>query len=170
MKEKTLLSHKVVCFQMLDFGTSNSNSTVSKFKNNYFFLDNYITSEEAISHNVLYYQPLPITLYQVRFSANNYFEVLSIVSTAFKSNKYFKSSLRTILRDQISPCYHLLCRWQLSPLLCSVVQYKHLYRDDMIVIRRLNSQHLGSYRHPMYTTIFKKKKSPEETLQIRLST
>ena len=30
MKEKTPLSHKVVCFQMLDFGTSKSNSEVSK--------------------------------------------------------------------------------------------------------------------------------------------
>ena len=35
------------------------------------------------SHNVLNYQLLPITHYQVRFYANNYFE-LPIVSTAFK--------------------------------------------------------------------------------------
>ena len=41
---------------------------------NYFFLENYVTSEGAVSHNVLYYQPLPITRYQVRFYANNYFE------------------------------------------------------------------------------------------------
>ena len=27
---------------------------------NYFLLENYITSEGAVSHNVLYYQPLPI--------------------------------------------------------------------------------------------------------------
>ena len=27
---------------------------------NYFFLENYVTSEGAVSHNVLYYQPLPI--------------------------------------------------------------------------------------------------------------
>ena len=38
---------------------------------NYFFLENYVTSEGAVSHNVLYYQPLPITRYQVRFYANN---------------------------------------------------------------------------------------------------
>ena len=44
-----------------------------KFVENYFFLENYVTSEGAVSHNVLY-QPLPITLYQVRFYANNYFE------------------------------------------------------------------------------------------------
>ena len=30
MKEKTPLSHEVVCFQMLDFETSNSKSEVSK--------------------------------------------------------------------------------------------------------------------------------------------
>ena len=41
---------------------------------NYFFLENYITSEEAVSHNVFYYQPLPISRYQVRFYANNYFK------------------------------------------------------------------------------------------------
>ena len=51
---------------------------------NYFFLKHYGTSEGAISHNVLYYQPLPITRYQVRFYAKNYFEQLPIVSTAFK--------------------------------------------------------------------------------------
>ena len=28
---------------------------------NYFFLENYITSERAVSQNVLYYQQLPIT-------------------------------------------------------------------------------------------------------------
>ena len=38
------------------------------------FLENYSTSEGAVSHNVVYYQPLPISLYQVRFYANNYFE------------------------------------------------------------------------------------------------
>ena len=37
-------------------------------------LKNYITSEGAVSHNVLYYQPLHITCHQVRFYANNYFE------------------------------------------------------------------------------------------------
>ena len=50
---------------------------------NNFFLEKYVTSEGAVSHNVLHYQPLPITLYQVRFYANNYFESLPIVSTAF---------------------------------------------------------------------------------------
>ena len=34
---------------------------------NYFFLENYSTSEGAVSRSVLYYQQLPITRYQVRF-------------------------------------------------------------------------------------------------------
>ena len=45
-----------------------------KFVENYFFLDNYVTSEGAVSHSVLYYQQLPITRYQVKFYANNYFK------------------------------------------------------------------------------------------------
>ena len=45
-----------------------------KFVKNCFFLGNYVTSEGAVSHNVLYYQPLPIARYQVRFYADNYFE------------------------------------------------------------------------------------------------
>ena len=52
---------------------------------NYFFLENYVTSEGAVSegavsHNVL---PFPITRYQMRFNDdNNCFEKLPIVSTA----------------------------------------------------------------------------------------
>ena len=30
---------------------------------NYFFLKKYVTSEGAVSHNVLYYEPLPVTKY-----------------------------------------------------------------------------------------------------------
>ena len=41
---------------------------------NYFFLENYFTSEGAVSHNVLYYQQLSITRYQVRFYAYNNLE------------------------------------------------------------------------------------------------
>ena len=41
---------------------------------NYLFLKNYVTSEGAVSHNVLYYQQLSIARYQVSFYANNYFE------------------------------------------------------------------------------------------------
>ena len=57
---------------------------------NYFFLENYGTSEGAVSHNVLYHQPLPITRHQERFYANNYFEKLPIVSTAFNAVKWKK--------------------------------------------------------------------------------
>ena len=32
------------------------------------------TSEGAVSHNVLYSQPLPINRYEVRYYANNYVE------------------------------------------------------------------------------------------------
>ena len=76
MKGKTPLSNEVGCFQMLDFETSKYNSEVSK-SNSWkitSFLKNYVTSEGAISHNVLYYQQLPITRYKVRFYANNYLE------------------------------------------------------------------------------------------------
>ena len=48
--------------QMLDFETSNSESWVSNFIENYLFLENFVTSEGAVSHNVLYYRPLPIAL------------------------------------------------------------------------------------------------------------
>ena len=75
MKEKTPLSHEVVRFPMLDFETSNSKSEVSKSNaRKITFLENYVTSEGAVSHNALYYQPLPITHYEVRFFADNYFE------------------------------------------------------------------------------------------------
>ena len=43
-----------------------------KFVENYFFLDNYVTSEEAVSHNVLHYQQLSIACYQVSLYAYNY--------------------------------------------------------------------------------------------------
>ena len=62
---------------MVDFETSISKYSVwgleIKFVENYVFLYNYGTS-----HNVLYHQLLPI-----RFYANNYFELLPVVSTAF---------------------------------------------------------------------------------------
>ena len=56
---------------------------------NYFFLKNYVTPEGANSHNVLYYQQLYIACYQVSYYANNYFEQLPIVSTAFKKHNLF---------------------------------------------------------------------------------
>ena len=35
---------------------------------NYFFLENYGTSEGAVSHNVLYYQPLTIIFLPISFN------------------------------------------------------------------------------------------------------
>ena len=70
MEEKT---HEVVCFQMpwirgVSWGLEfNSNISVRV----YFFLINYVTSEGAVSHNVLYYQQLSIACYKVKFYANN---------------------------------------------------------------------------------------------------
>ena len=76
MTEETPLSHEGVCFQMLDFETRKSNSEVSKLnsRENHFFLENYVTSDGAVYHNVVYYQPLPITRYQVMCYTNSYFE------------------------------------------------------------------------------------------------
>ena len=39
-----------------------------------FFSKTTFTREGAVSHNVLYYQQLPITCYEVRFYASKYFE------------------------------------------------------------------------------------------------
>ena len=63
---------------MLDFGTSNFNSDVLQSNSNilvenYFFLKNYVTSEGAVSHNVLYYQQLSIACYQVSLYVYNYY-------------------------------------------------------------------------------------------------
>ena len=76
MKENTPLLREVVCFQMLNFETSNSKSEIIKIKfvENYFFLKMYVTSEGAVSYSVLNYRPFPITHYQVRFYVNYYFE------------------------------------------------------------------------------------------------
>ena len=38
----------------------------NQIRENDFFLENYVTWDGAVSHSVLYYQPLPITHYQVR--------------------------------------------------------------------------------------------------------
>ena len=65
MDEGTPLTHEVVCFQMLEFETSKSNSEVSISNSNIlvrsnFFLENNVTLEGAVSHNVLDYQHLSI--------------------------------------------------------------------------------------------------------------
>ena len=54
MNEKTQLSHQFVCFQITGFSKT-------------------VTSEGAVSNNVLYYQQLSFARYQVSFYAENYF-------------------------------------------------------------------------------------------------
>ena len=69
-----------LCFQMLDFGTSKFLSEVSKSNSNilvedYFFLENYDTSEGAVFLKFFfYYQQLSIACYQVSFYVKKYFE------------------------------------------------------------------------------------------------
>ena len=70
-ERKNILVTWSCVFRCLISRPRNSKSEVLKFVENYFCLKTYSTSEGAASHNVLYYQPLPITCYQVRFCANN---------------------------------------------------------------------------------------------------
>ena len=58
---------------------------------NNLFPKNYVTSEGAVSHNVLYYQHLFIARYQVSFQANNYVEI-TMVSSAFKEHTRIRQS------------------------------------------------------------------------------
>ena len=75
MEEKTPLSHKLCAFRCLNSRPQlRSRIQFNILVRNYFFLKNYVTSEGAVSHNVLYYQQLSIARYQVSFYANNYFE------------------------------------------------------------------------------------------------
>ena len=86
MTEKTPLSHAVVCFQMLDFKNSSSLNPRSRnlLRGKLLLSWKLRRQRGAVSHNVLNYQQLPITRYQVRFYVNNYFEYVPIVSTAFQ--------------------------------------------------------------------------------------
>ena len=87
MEEKTLLLHENVCFQMLDFVTSKSNSEVAKsnsntFVENHFFLINYIKwgsrfSQCFILLTALHYL-LPSNVYMLTI-------ILRKVSNAFKA-------------------------------------------------------------------------------------
>ena len=53
MEETTPLSHEDVFFQMLDFGTSKSNSDVSKSNSLKITQEDSVATEGAVSHNVL---------------------------------------------------------------------------------------------------------------------
>ena len=86
MKEKTPLSHEGVCFQMLDFETSTSKSQENSWKITSFSKTTSLP-EGAVSHNVVNYQPLPKTRYQVRFMPIIIISrELPTVSTAFNPN------------------------------------------------------------------------------------
>ena len=78
-----IMSHKVLCFQMLDFETSNSISEVSKSNSWKIISFSKTTSLQRKPFLTTFYyinlSPLPS-----KFYANNYFEYLPIVSTAFK--------------------------------------------------------------------------------------
>ena len=76
-----------VCFQMPEKASclrfKYLTEKLTSTKRNDLFLKNYVTSEGAVSHNVLYYiyQQLSVALiYQVSFYANIYFEQLPNVS------------------------------------------------------------------------------------------
>jgi len=78
MKEKTPLSHGSCVLSDAWFGDLKFEI---KFVENYFFLENYVTSEGAVFHNFYITNLSPLLF--VRFYANNYFEYLLIVSAAF---------------------------------------------------------------------------------------
>ena len=73
MKEKNTLLHKFVCFQMHNKRLQAWSLLIFEWEITS-FSKTTVTSEGAVSHNVLYYQQLSIARYQVSFYANNYFE------------------------------------------------------------------------------------------------
>ena len=65
MEEKKPCHTKLCAFRCLIFGPQNLESEVSKSSSNilvenYFFLENYVTSKGDVFHNVLYCQQLSI--------------------------------------------------------------------------------------------------------------
>ena len=115
---------------------------------NDFFLENYVTSEGAVSHNVLYYQQLSITRYQVSFYANNnLYCPLPILSTAFNVfNHSFVyaivppwkifllkicSSLRYWCAHYSTKCYqpkyHVVLKWLWQLVPCNYLIINHIF-------------------------------------------
>ena len=88
----------------------------------------FITSEGAVSHNVLYEQ-LPITRYQEMFYANNYFELLPIVSTAFNQYSFRVRLPVPILCDPevCSPIPADIQTWNFDPKKCSLFVLDSLF-------------------------------------------
>ena len=88
---------------------------------NYLFLKNYVTSEGAISHNVLYYQQLSIARYKVSlYAIANSFQCLLIFQKEWK----------------ISP----ICLFKIvSPL--DRIKFRH--RGQVVRLQDLQSQGCG---------------------------
>ena len=75
MKEKTQSSPEVVCFQTPGFETSKSNFEVSKsFRRKISSFSKAASLQREPFHNVLYFQPLPVSCNQERFYDNKYVE------------------------------------------------------------------------------------------------
>ena len=95
------MSHEVVCFQMLDFETSNSKSEVSKsnsWKNTSFSKTTSLQREPFLT--MFYTVNLsPIPRYQVKFYANNCINWIPIVSTAIKDLQGAAVHLRATVRN-----------------------------------------------------------------------
>ena len=128
MKEKTPLSHKVVCFQMLDFETSNSKSEVSKSNSMKITSFSKTSSLRREPFLTMFYtinlSPLLVTIlhpcrYQVRFCANNFFEKVPIVSTALKHIKLFHKSEQQLVFEYFDLC------WNTSLILGTCRNYVH---------------------------------------------
>ena len=90
MEETTPLSHEDVFFQMLDFGTSKSNSDVSKSNSLKITQEDSVATEGAVSHNVLL---LPSRLIYILVTHSVIFLIFfyyyqKLVSRAFKEIKF----------------------------------------------------------------------------------
>ena len=110
IERKTPISHEVVCFQMLDFETSNSISEVSKsnsWTNTSFSKIMSLQREPFLTMcYTINLSPL-LDRHQLRFYANNYFELLPKVSTAVKYIK--KVSRYVFTRTQRIVNFSIFC-------------------------------------------------------------
>ena len=116
MKEKTPLSHELVCFEMLGVKSQILNQRSQ----------NQIRGKLLLTRKLLHFRGSrfsqcfcttnlsPLTRYHVRFYANNYFEVLLIVSTAFNSKKMKECNrhlcMFRFLKEQRNQCISSLVK------------------------------------------------------------
>ena len=75
-----------MCFQMLEFETSKSNSEVSKSNSNLSFSKTTLLQRETFLTMFYAINSSPLIAKHVSFNANNYFDQLQIVSGAFKNS------------------------------------------------------------------------------------